>query len=140
MLVFSQALERFEHDYPEKEMLVISRWRRMPCCSERVLSYRDRIHLLRAGYMSVGDDGAGSVRGAVRTICSLRSCRVARQIREERLEVAFAGLDPTGAVTVPARAQAAAAPACIGAVGVAWRKGEVVEGEERTPMATRGPL
>ncbi|MGZ8382768.1 MAG: patatin-like phospholipase family protein, partial [Nitrospira sp.] len=51
---FSQALERFQRDYPEKEVLVISPVEDDALLFERsFLSYRDRIHLLRAGYVSV---------------------------------------------------------------------------------------
>lgn len=119
---FSQALERFEHDYPEKEMLVISPVEEDALLFERsFLSYRDRIHLLRAGYMSV----VTMARDRFEEL-SVQFARyglaVSRVRFEERARSRLAGLDPTGAVTVPRAPQAAAAPACIGAVGVAWRK------------------
>src|SRR5262249_20613619 len=50
----SQALTVFRQDHPEKELLVIA-----PCANDALLfdrsflSYQDRVHLLRAGYLSV---------------------------------------------------------------------------------------
>jgi predicted acylesterase/phospholipase RssA len=119
---FSQALERFQHDYPDKEILVISPVEEDALLFERsFLSYCDRIHLLRAGYMSVmtmardrfDDLSAQFLRHGL---------AVSRVRFNERARERLAGLDQVATVCVPRAPQAAAAPACIGGVGAAWRK------------------
>jgi predicted acylesterase/phospholipase RssA len=50
----SQALTLFRQDHPEKELLVITPGVNDAALFERsFLSYQDRVHLLRAGYLSV---------------------------------------------------------------------------------------
>ncbi|NGZ11083.1 MAG: hypothetical protein CV088_17155 [Nitrospira sp. LK70] len=50
----SQALTMFRQDHPEKELLVITPGVNDAVLFERsFLSYQDRVHLLRAGYLSV---------------------------------------------------------------------------------------
>ena len=50
----SQALAMFRHDYPDKDLLTITPGPHDALLFERsFLSYQDRVHLLRAGYLSV---------------------------------------------------------------------------------------
>jgi len=50
----SQALAMFRKDYPDKELLMITPGPQDALLVERsFLSYQDRVHLLRAGYLSV---------------------------------------------------------------------------------------
>jgi len=50
----SQALAMFRKDYPDKELLMIAPGPQDALLVERsFLSYQDRVHLLRAGYLSV---------------------------------------------------------------------------------------
>lgn len=50
----SQALTMFRKDYPDKELLMITPGPQDALLVERsFLSYQDRVHLLRAGYLSV---------------------------------------------------------------------------------------
>ncbi|MBS0169947.1 MAG: patatin-like phospholipase family protein [Nitrospira sp.] len=119
---FSHALECFQHDHPDKEVLVISPVEEDALLFERsFLSYCDRIHLLRAGYMSV----AGMARDRFEEL-SVQFARyglvLSRARFEERARGRLAALDPTGLAAVPCAPPAAAAPACVGGVGIAWRK------------------
>lgn len=51
---FSQALAMFRQDHPDKELLMITPGPHDALLFERsFLSYQDRVHLLRAGYLSV---------------------------------------------------------------------------------------
>ncbi|MBI4400657.1 MAG: patatin-like phospholipase family protein [Nitrospirae bacterium] len=53
---FSQALRLFEHEYPDKEFFVISPKSTETLLFERsFLSFRDRVHLLRCGYLTVAE-------------------------------------------------------------------------------------
>ncbi len=53
---FSQALELFQHDYPAKEVVVISPAQDDALLFDRsFLSYQDRVHLLCSGYASVAE-------------------------------------------------------------------------------------
>jgi len=50
----SQAMTLFQHDHPDKELLMITPGVNDALLFERsFLSYQDRVHLLRAGYLSV---------------------------------------------------------------------------------------
>ena len=119
---FSHALERFQLDHPDKEVLVISPEQEDALLFERsFLSYGDRVHLLRAGYMSVmalaGDRFEELSAQFIR-----HGLAVSRAKFEERARARLAGLDPGGTVSVTRAPQVASAPACVGGVGVAWRK------------------
>ena len=119
---FSQALERFQHEYPAKEVLVISPVKEDALLFERsFLSYRDRIHLLRAGYVSV----MALIDEQFDGVCAQfarRGMAVSRARFEERATQRLARLDPVGSTSVVRVAPAALAPAHIGGVGAAWRK------------------
>ncbi|NUQ79438.1 MAG: hypothetical protein HUU21_38505, partial [Polyangiaceae bacterium] len=119
---FSQALERFQHEYPAKEILVISPVKEDALLFERsFLSYRDRIHLLRAGYVSV----MALIEEQFDGVCAQfarRGMAVSRARFEERATQRLARLDPVGSTSVVRVAPAALAPAHIGGVGAAWRK------------------
>lgn len=121
---FSQALECFQHDYPDKEVLVISPVEDDALLFERsFLSYRDRIHLLRAGYVSVmtlARDGFGdlSVRFARRGLI------MSRARFEDRARRRLERLDHAASVSVPRTPPVSVEvePVRIGGVGAAWRK------------------
>lgn len=119
---FSHALERFQHDYPDKEVLVISPVEEDALLFERsFLSYRDRIHLLRAGYMSVmmmAKDRFEELSAQF----ARHGLTLSRVKFEERARGRLAGLNSAGTEVVPRAPQSVAAPACVGGVGVAWRK------------------
>lgn len=119
---FSHALERFQLDHPDKEVLVISPEQEDALLFERsFLSYGDRVHLLRAGYMSVmalAEDRFDELSAQfVR-----HGLAVSHAKFEERARARLAGLDPGGTVSVKRAPRVAAAPACVGGVGAAWRK------------------
>ncbi|CAE6730243.1 MAG: patatin-like phospholipase family protein [Nitrospira sp.] len=119
---FSHALERFQHDYPDKEVLVISPVEEDALLFERsFLSYRDRIHLLRAGYMSVTMMARDRFE-ELSAQFARHGVALSRMKFEERARGRLAGLDPAGTVVVPRAPQSVAAPARVGGVGVAWRK------------------
>lgn len=119
---FSQALERFQHDYPAKEVLVISPVEDDALLFERsFLSYRDRIHLLRAGYVSV----MTLVRDEFDGLSAQFACHgmaISRARFEDHAGRRLARLDQVASVSVPRAPQSAVAPARIGGVGAAWRK------------------
>lgn len=119
---FSHALERFQHDYPDKEVLVISPVEEDALLFERsFLSYRDRIHLLRAGYMSVTMMARGRFE-ELSAQFARHGVALSRMKFEDRARGRLAGLDPAGTLVVPRAPQSVAAPARAGGVGVAWRK------------------
>ncbi|WHZ14210.1 MAG: hypothetical protein OJF52_001045 [Nitrospira sp.] len=119
---FSQALELFQHDYPDKEVLVISPVEEDALLFERsFLSYRDRIHLLRAGYVSVMtlardrfDDLSAQFAG--------HGMAVSRARFEERAERRLAQLNHVPSVPIPEARQVRVKPVPVGGVGAAWRK------------------
>lgn len=119
---FSHALERFQHDYPDKEVLVISPVEEDALLFERsFLSYRDRIHLLRAGYMSVMMMARDRFE-EVSAQFARHGVTLSRVKFEERARGRLAGFDPEGTVVAPRPPHPVAAPVCVGGVGVAWRK------------------
>lgn len=119
---FSHALERFQHDYPDKEVLVISPVEEDALLFERsFLSYRDRIHLLRAGYTSVMMMARDRFE-ELSAQFARHGLTLSRVKFEERARGRLAGLNPAGTQVVPRAPQSVAAPACVGGVGVAWRK------------------
>lgn len=119
---FSQALERFQHEYPEKEVLVISPVEEDALLFERsFLSYRDRIHLLRAGYVSV----LSLVRDQFDTLSAQfasHGMAVSRARFEERAGPRLARFDHVAVATAPRLVPNAVRPRPIGGVGAAWRK------------------
>lgn len=119
---FSIALERFQHDHPDKEVLVISPVEEDALLFERsFLSYRDRIHLLRAGYMSV----TMLARDRFETLSAQfarHGMPLSRMTFEERARGRLAELHQAETEVLPRAPQSVAAPACVGGVGVAWRK------------------
>lgn len=119
---FSHALERFQHDYPDKEVLVISPVEEDALLFERsFLSYRDRIHLLRAGYMSVTMMARDRFE-EVSAQFARHGVPLSRVKFEERARGRLAGLDRAGTVVAPRPPHPVAAPVGVGGVGVAWRK------------------
>ena len=119
---FSQALEHFQHDYPAKEVLVITPVEDDALLFERsFLSYRDRIHLLRAGYVSVmalardrfDDLSAQFVRHGL---------AIVRMRFDDRARRRLARLDEVASVSAPRTPAALVEPVCIGGVGAVWRK------------------
>ncbi len=119
---FSQALERFQHDYPDKEVLVISPVEDDALLFERsFLSYRDRIHLLRAGYVSV----MTMARDRFDDLSAQFACHglaISRARFEDRARRRLARLDEVASVSAPRTHQTTVEPARIGGVGAAWRK------------------
>lgn len=119
---FSHALERFQHDHPDKEVLVISPVEEDALLFERsFLSYRDRIHLLRAGYMSV----TMLARDRFETLSAQfarHGMPLSRMRFEERARGRLAALHQAEREVLPRAPQSVAAPVCVGGVGVAWRK------------------
>ncbi len=119
---FSHALERFQHDHPDKEVLVISPVEEDALLFERsFLSYRDRIHLLRAGYMSVTMMARDRFE-EVSAQFARHGVTLSRVKFEERARGRLAGLDRAGTVVAPRPPHPVAAPVGVGGVGVAWRK------------------
>lgn len=119
---FSHALERFQHDHPDKEVLVISPVEEDALLFERsFLSYRDRIHLLRAGYMSVTMMARDRFE-EVSAQFARHGVPLSRVKFEERARGRLAGLDRAGTVVAPRPPHPVAAPVGVGGVGVAWRK------------------
>jgi hypothetical protein len=119
---FSQALERFQHDYPTKEVLVISPVEEDALLFERsFLSYGDRIHLLRAGYVSVMTLVKHQFDGLSEQF-ACHGMAVSRARFEDRAGQRLARLDHVALMSAPRAAPNAAAPARIGGVGAAWRK------------------
>ncbi len=119
---FSQALERFQHDYPAKEALVISPVEEDALLFERsFLSYCDRIHLLRAGYMSVMTMARDRFDDLSAQF-SRHGLTMSRARFEDRAGRRLARFDQVASVSTPRAPQAATAPARIGGVGAAWRK------------------
>lgn len=119
---FSQALECFQHDYPDKEVLVISPVEGDALLFERsFLSYRDRIHLLRAGYVSVmtlAKDRFDDLSAQF----ARRGLAMSRARFEDRAGRRLARLDQVASVSPPRTPQVVVEPARIGGVGAAWRK------------------
>ncbi|GAB1721787.1 MAG: hypothetical protein GDA65_07705 [Nitrospira sp. CR1.1] len=119
---FSQALEWFQRDYPAKEVLVISPVEEDALLFERsFLSYRDRVHLLRAGYVSV----MTLVRHQFDGLCEQFACHgmaISRARFETRAGQCLARLDHVASMSAPRVAPNAAMPARIGGVGAVWRK------------------
>ena len=119
---FSQALERFQHEYPAKEVLVISPVEEDALLFERsFLSYRDRIHLLRAGY--------GSVMTLVRDQFDHVSAQLAshgmtisRARFEDRAVQRLARLNHVAWASAPRVVPNPATAARIGGIGAAWPK------------------
>ncbi len=119
---FSHALERFQHDYPDKEVLVISPVEEDALLFERsFLSYRDRIHLLRAGYMSVTMMARDRFE-EVSAQFARHGVTLSRVKFEERARGRLAGFDLERTVVAPRPPHPVAAPVGVGGVGVAWRK------------------
>jgi NTE family protein len=119
---FSQALECFQHDYPEKEVLVISPVEDDALLFERsFLSYRDRIHLLRAGYVSVMTLARDRFDG-LSVQFARRGLAISRARFEDRAGQRLARLDQVASVSAPRTPQVVAQPMRIGGVGAAWRK------------------
>lgn len=119
---FSQALERFQYDYPAKEVLVISPVEEDALLFERsFLSYRDRIHLLRAGYVSVMTLVRDQFDGVSAQFAS-HGMAISRTRFEDRAGQRLARLNDIASMTAPRVAPNLAAPARIGGVGAAWRK------------------
>ena len=119
---FSHALERFQHDYPDKEVLVISPVEEDALLFERsFLSYRDRIHLLRAGYMSVMMMARDRFE-EVSAQFARHGVTLSRVKFEERARGRLAGFDLERTVVAPRPPHPVAAPVGVGGVGVAWRK------------------
>ena len=119
---FSQALECFQHDYPEKEVVVISPVEEDALLFERsFLSYCDRIHLLRAGYMALmtmANDRFDDLSAQF----ARHGLAMSRTRFDGRARKRLAGLDQVTTVCAPRTPPHAAEPACIGGVGAAWRK------------------
>ncbi|MBI4002816.1 MAG: patatin-like phospholipase family protein [Nitrospira defluvii] len=119
---FSQALERFQHDYPDKEVLVISPVEDDALLFERsFLSYRDRIHLLRAGYVSV----MTMARDRFDDLSAQFACHglaISRARFEDRARRRLARFDDVASASAPRTPQTTVEPARIGGVGAAWRK------------------
>ena len=119
---FSQALERFQQDYPEKEVLAISPVESDALLFERsFLSYDDRIHLLRAGYVAVMTLARDRWEGLSAQF--LRHGLVMSRARfEDRAGRRLARLDEVARVADPNIRQPMVGPAGIGGIGAAWRK------------------
>jgi len=119
---FSQALECFQHDYPDKEVLVISPVEDDALLFERsFLSYRDRIHLLRAGYVSV----MTLARDRFDDLSAQFACHgmtISRARFEDRARCRLARLDQVASVSAPRTHQPTLEPARVGGVGAVWRK------------------
>ena len=119
---FSQALERFQYDYPAKEVLVISPVEEDALLFERsFLSYRDRIHLLRAGYVSVMTLVRDQFDGVSAQFAS-HGMAISRSQFEDRAGQRLARLNDVASMTAPRVAPNPAVPARLGGVGAAWRK------------------
>ncbi|HQY58711.1 MAG: patatin-like phospholipase family protein [Nitrospira sp.] len=119
---FSQALAGFQQDYPEKEVLVISPVEADALLFERsFLSYDDRIHLLRAGYVAVwtlardrfSDLAAQFGRHGLVISQARFEGRAGRRL--EQLEEVAMGSAPKPLCPI-------VGPARIGGLGAAWRK------------------
>ena len=119
---FSQALERFQQDYPEKEVLAISPVEADALLFERsFLSYDDRIHLLRAGYVAVMT--LARDRWEDLSAQFLRHGLVMSRARfEDRAGRRLARLDEVARFADPNTLQPMVGPARIGGIGAAWRK------------------
>lgn len=119
---FSQALERFQHDYPAKEVLVISPVGKDALLFERsFLSYRDRIHLLRAGYVSVltlAKDRFDDLSAQF----ARHGMAVSRARFEERAERRLVQLNHVPPASFPRARQVRVKPLPVGGVGATWRK------------------
>lgn len=119
---FSQALECFQHDYPDKEVLVISPITDDALLFERsFLSYRDRIHLLRAGYVSVMTLVRDRLENQSAQFAR-RGLVISRARFEDRAERRLARLDQVASMSPQRTPQPMIEPVRIGGVGAAWRK------------------
>lgn len=119
---FSQALERFQHDYPTKEVLVISPVEEDALLFERsFLSYGDRIHLLRAGYVSVMTLVRDQFESVSAQFAS-HGMAVSRARFEARAVQRLDRLNHVACTSAPRVVPNAAAVARIGGIGAAWRK------------------
>ena len=119
---FSQALERFQRDYPEKEVLVISPVENDALLFERsFLSYRDRIHLLRAGYVSVMTLVRDWFDGLSEQFAR-HGLAMSRMRFDGRARRRLARLDHVASVSAPRTPPRMVAPAHIGGVGAVWRQ------------------
>ncbi len=121
---FSQALKLFHHDYPGKELLVITPTPNDALLFERsFLSYRDRVHLLRAGYLSV----VTLVRDRfdeLRTQFGRYGIPISPAGYEERMRQRLAQLDQVAAASAPRQHPARTEPLRVGRAGAAWRKAD----------------
>lgn len=119
---FSQALDRFQHEYPAKEVLVISPVEEDALLFERsFLSYQDRIHLLRAGYVSVMTLVRDQFDGISAQFAS-RGMAVSRARFEDRAVQRLAGLNHVACISAPRDAPDVVGSGGIGGIGATWRK------------------
>lgn len=119
---FSQALECFQQDYPEKEVLVISPVEDDALLFERsFLSYGDRIHLLRAGYGAVTTLARDQFDElSAQFVC--HGLAMSRARFEDRARRRLAQMDAVASASVPKISRPKVGPARIGGVGAACRR------------------
>lgn len=119
---FSQALERFQQEYPAKEVLVISPVEEDALLFERsFLSYGDRIHLLRAGYVSVMTLVRDQFEGVSAQLAS-HGMALSRARFEDRAAQRLGRLNHLACMSASRVVPSAAASAHIGGLGAIWRK------------------
>ncbi|MGC3976242.1 MAG: hypothetical protein QM771_17930 [Nitrospira sp.] len=118
----SQALERFQREYPAKEVLVISPVEEDALLFERsFLSYRDRIHLLRAGYVSVMTLAKDQFDGLSAQFAA-HGMAISRARFEDRAVQRLARLNHVAWTSSPRVVPNAASAAHLESVVAAWRK------------------
>lgn len=119
---FSQALERFQQEYPAKEVLVISPVEEDALLFERsFLSYGDRIHLLRAGYVSVMTLVRDQFEGVSAQLAS-HGMALSRARFEDRAAQRLGRLHHVACMSASRVVPSAATSAHTGGLGAIWRK------------------
>lgn len=117
----SQALTLFRQDHPDKELLVITPDANDALLFERsFLSYQDRVHLLRAGYLSVVALARDRYHD-LRAQFARHGIAIAHAEFEERVTSRLAQLDQIIAVSAQSKPSIKkGAPVKIGQAGAAW--------------------
>lgn len=121
---FSQAVTLFQHDYPDKDLLVITPTLNDSLLFERsFLSYHDRVRLLRAGYWSV----VNSVRDRSDALLAQfrrHGISVSRVRFEERMKRRIAQLDQVATASDRPWKAATVVPTGPGPTNAVWQKAD----------------
>ncbi len=127
---FSQALRMFRHEHPEKDFLVISPKPTETLLFERsFLSFRDRVHLLRCGYLSVVE-AIQERGGEVQARFSRHGLVISESRLRQRVQMRLEQLAGTASAVPPAPAKLAPRAGWSSVLGVLRRWAGVPSAEQ----------